>query len=206
MIGNDLLRVAADLHTHAIGDGRFDGRADDLVARHLDGAIEAGLQIIGVTDHDDLRPGLLAQEYARAQQLPLLVVAGMEVTTNDGHLVALGLQTPLPRWNSMIETIAAAREQGALCLLPHPFFPALRERDDVDAMERINFRYGDFDVFRDDIAVVASSDAHSPADLIANPQHTILAVRELTWLGLVESIHERRADIVSVARLVGNHS
>jgi predicted metal-dependent phosphoesterase TrpH len=196
MTANGLLRVAADLHTHAIGDGRFDERARDLVARHLEGALEAGLAIIAVTDHDDLRPGLLAEDYAHAQNLPLLIVAGMEVTTNDGHLVALGLREPLQRWQSMTETIAAARQQGALCLLPHPFFPALRERDDVDAMERINFRYGDFDVVRDDIAVVASSDAHTPADLVTNPQRTMLAMRDMTWCSLVDALRQRRVEIV----------
>jgi predicted metal-dependent phosphoesterase TrpH len=192
---NGLLKVVVDLHTHAIGDGRFDAGTPDRVARHLDGALEAGLRVIGVTDHDDLRPGLLAQERAQQRALPLLVLAGMEVTTSDGHLVALGLTEPLAPWRSMSETIADARAQGALCILPHPFFPRLRERDDVDAIERLNYRYGDFDVARDDVAVIASSDAHSPDDLRDNPHWTLVAVEDVSWDEVAGAIRARRVTI-----------
>ena len=193
-----LLCLRADLHTHAIGDGRFGTKTPDLVARHLEGALEAGLDVIGVTDHDDLRPGLLALEEADRRNLPLLVLAGMEVTTDDGHLVVLGLQSPLKRWRSMSETIALAREQHAetLVIVPHPFFAALREQTGIDAIERLNHRYGDFDVRRDDIAVIASSDAHSAADLAANPKRTMLEVTEISWEGVIDAIRGQRASIV----------
>lgn len=193
---SELLRVKADLHTHAIGDGRFDDSARDFAARHVEAALEAGLQCLGVTDHDDLRPGLLAREYAVAHGLPILVLPGMEITTTDGHLVALGLSEPVAPWRSMAETIAEVRAQDALCILPHPFFEHLRLRDDVDAIERLNYRYGDFDVTRADIAVIASSDAHSPADLQHNPHYTLLDVCDLTWNGVADAIRARRACIV----------
>jgi predicted metal-dependent phosphoesterase TrpH len=192
---NGFLAVTADLHTHAIGDGRYDAGTSDRVERHLEGALAAGLRVVGVTDHDDLRPGMLARELAEQRGLPLLVLAGMEVTTGDGHLVALGLTEPLAPWRPMTETIAAARAQGALCILPHPFFPHLRERDDVDAIERLNFRYGDFDVAREDIAVIASSDAHSPGDLRDNPHRTLLHVEYLSWEGIAGAIHARQVSI-----------
>lgn len=196
-----LIRLRADLHTHSIGDGRYGANTADSVARHLEGALEAGLDIIGVTDHDDLRPGLLALEEAERRNLPLLVLAGMEVTTDDGHLVVLGLQSPLKRWRSMDETIALARERDeeTLLIVPHPFFAALREQTGVDAIERLNHRYGDFDVTRDDIAVIASSDAHSAADLAANPKRTLLEVPEISWTGVIDAIRNRRATIVPAA-------
>jgi predicted metal-dependent phosphoesterase TrpH len=193
-----LIRLRADLHTHAIGDGRFGANAADLVARHLEGALEAGLDIIGVTDHDDLRPGLLALEEVERRNLPLLVLAGMEVTTDDGHLVVLGLQEPLKRWRSMNETIALARERDeeTLLIVPHPFFASLREQTGIDAIERLNHRYGDFDVTREDIAVIASSDAHTAADLAANPKRTLIEVAEISWPGVIDALRARRATIV----------
>lgn len=195
-----LVTIVADLHTHAIGDGRFGSQTPDLVARHLEGALEAGLQCLGVTDHDDLRPGLIAAEYAAAHDLPILVLPGMEVTTSDGHLVALGLREPLKPWRSMTETVDEARKHGALCILPHPFFAHLRARDDVDAIERLNHRYGDFDVDRDDIAVIASSDAHTPADLRDNPYQTLLQVAEVSWDGIAASLRACRAAIAPRSR------
>lgn len=187
--------VRADLHTHAIGDGRFDTHADDLVRRHLYAAVAAGLTVIGVTDHDELRTGLMAAERASIDLLPILVLPGMEVTTEEGHLVVLGLEEPLRPWRSMTETVMSAREYGALVILPHPFFPALRARNDVDAIERHNQRYGDFDVDRTDVAVIASSDAHTPDDLLLNPRHTVLSVDDVSIESVFLAIRERRVHI-----------
>jgi predicted metal-dependent phosphoesterase TrpH len=186
----------ADLHTHPLGDGRFGADAEDRVARHLEAALNAGLQVIGVTDHDEMRTAVLAVAYAERNRLPLVVVPGVEVTTCDGHLVVLGTDVLPPAWQTMAETIAWARQAGALVLLPHPFFLALRARTDVDAMERLNARYGDFDVRRDDIAVVANSDAHVPADLLTNPHRTLLRVTELSPAGVLEAVRSCRSAIV----------
>lgn len=195
---NGCMAVLADLHTHPLADGRFAADAGERVARHLEAAVEAGLNVLGVTDHDELRAAALAVEYAERHGLPLLVVPGVEVTTSDGHLVLLGVGELPPSWRSMTETIAWARDAGALVLLPHPFFPALRERSDVDAMERLNARYGDFDVRRDDIAVLANSDAHAPADLCANRHRTQLQVTELSVAAVFDAVRAKRAAIVDM--------
>ncbi|MFQ5880246.1 MAG: PHP-associated domain-containing protein, partial [Dehalococcoidia bacterium] len=47
-------------------------------------------------------------------------VAGEEVTTQEGHLLALFIQEPLPALRPLAETIAAVHRQGGLCLVPHP--------------------------------------------------------------------------------------
>ena len=187
--------IRADFHTHSIGDGTFGENASDLVAAHLEAAMEAGLDCIGVTDHDDLRPGLIAVEYAQKHSLPILVIPGMEITTDDGHLVGLGLESALPRWKSMTETASAIRDHEGISILPHPFFPQLRERKDVDAIERFNSRYGDFPVEENGIAIIASSDAHSPADLHASPYHVLVEVHELTWSAVSSAILERKVRI-----------
>lgn len=188
--------LRADFHTHAIGDGAYGPATPDLVAAHVEAALEAGLDCIGVTDHDDLRPGLLAVDYAANHDLPILVLAGMEITTDEGHLVALGLDEPLPRWRSMTETVERIRDQGAISILPHPFFPQLRARRDVDAMERYNSRYGDFDVTENGVAIIASSDAHSPDDLLSSPFHMLVEVDAPTLANVANAIHAHRLEIV----------
>lgn len=193
---NGLVTMLADLHTHPLADGRFGADAAERVARHLEAALEAGLDVIGVTDHDEVRAAAIAVDYVERHGLPLLVIPGVEITTSDGHLVVLGASELPPTWRSMTETIAWAREIDALVLLPHPFFPALRARTDVDAMERLNARYGDFDVWRDDIAVLASSDAHAPGELRANPHRTRLHVAERSVRGVRAAVLARRVEIV----------
>lgn len=193
---NERMWIRADLHTHAIGDGQFGAATPDLVAAHVDAAVETGLRCIGVTDHDDLRPGFLAEEYAAKHSLPLLVLPGMEITTDEGHLVALGLREPLPQWKSMTETVERVHEQQAISILPHPFFPRLRSRRDVHAIERYNSRYGDFDVDSDTLAIVANSDAHSAGDLRSSEHHTLINLQCLSWIAIAEAIRERRVEAV----------
>lgn len=189
--------ILADLHTHAIGDGTLGPSTPDLVAAHLEAALEAGLDCIGVTDHDNLRPGLMAVEYAAKQNLPLLVIPGMEITTDQGHLVALGIEEPIPPHQEMGATIATIRERGAISILPHPFFAELRERTDVDAMERFNARYGDWNVpDNDHFAVVANSDAHSPADLLANPFRIQIEATSRSWESVAGAIRDRKVTIL----------
>ena len=158
--------------------------------------MEVGLKCIGVTDHDDLRPGLLAVDYAAKNNLPILVIPGMEITTGEGHLVGLGLQDPLLAWKAMSETVEEIRKQGAISILPHPFFPQLRERKDVDAIERFNSRYGDFDIQENGVAIIASSDAHSPADIHASPYQMLVDVDHLTWDGVSGAFRGRKLEIV----------
>jgi len=186
------MNIRADLHTHAIGDGRFGPSTAALV----DAALEVGLQCLAVTDHDDLRPGLLAEEYVAAHHLPILVVPGMEVTTDGGHLVAVGVRTPIPGWQSLEETIAQIRAAGAISVLPHPFFERLRRRTDVDAIERFNDRYGDFDVAGTSVAIVASSDAHSAVDLRASAHHTLIDGDALRWSVVADAVRAGRTTAV----------
>ena len=49
------------------------------------------------------------------------MIVGQEVKTADGDLICLFLERSLPPLRPAVETIAAAREQGALVGIPHPF-------------------------------------------------------------------------------------
>jgi predicted metal-dependent phosphoesterase TrpH len=187
------MQVRADFHTHSIGEGVFGPLTERLVAEHLEAALEAGLGVLAVTDHNDLRPGLLAVDYAARHGLDLLVLPGMEITTEERvHLVALGLQTPIPTWEPLDATIARIREMGALSILPHPFFAHLRLKTDVDAIERFNARYGDFNLNGTPVARVADSDAHSADDLRRSPHYTLLEVGARTWADVSAAVRMRR--------------
>jgi predicted metal-dependent phosphoesterase TrpH len=187
------MQLRADFHTHAIGEGVFGPRSEELVARHLQAALEVGLDCIAVTDHNDLRPGMLAQDYAARRGLRLLVLPGMEITTEERvHLVAVGLQTPIETWQPLDETIARIRNAGGLSILPHPFFGHLRSKRNVDAIERFNARYGDFNLDGTPVAHVADSDAHSAEDLRRSLHYTLLEVGTPTWNEVAAAIRANR--------------
>ena len=107
----------ADLQLHtAFGDGMSDARD---VLRQVEQATE--LDVIAVTDHDDVRGALLAREEHARGHYPFDFVPGVEVTTRSGHLLALWVDQPIRSLRPLDETVAAIHRAGGLAVVPHPF-------------------------------------------------------------------------------------
>jgi predicted metal-dependent phosphoesterase TrpH len=107
----------ADLQIHtAHGDGMGDAAA-------IFDQIESigTLNVVAVTDHDDIEGALLAREVHERGNYSFEFVPGIEVTTRQGHLLGLWVEEPLRSFRSLEETVAAIHGQGGLAVLPHPF-------------------------------------------------------------------------------------
>jgi predicted metal-dependent phosphoesterase TrpH len=107
----------ADLHIHTrYGDGM--ATVPELL-RYVD---ERGdLDVIAVTEHDTLRAAEEARELRARGSFRFDLVTGMEVTTLDGHLLALFIDEPVPSFRRMEETLAEVHRLGGLAVVPHPF-------------------------------------------------------------------------------------
>jgi predicted metal-dependent phosphoesterase TrpH len=80
-----------------------------------------GLDVIAVTEHDSLRAGDEARElHARRGATAFDVVCGMEVTTLDGHLLALFIDEPVESFRRIEPTLEAIHRLGGLAVIPHP--------------------------------------------------------------------------------------
>jgi hypothetical protein len=107
-------RAFIDLHCHTRAS--FDClSAPKAVVR---AAADRGLTHLAITDHDRIDGALEACALAPAG---LTVIVGEEVRTRDGDLICLFLRDAIPPGLSAAETIDAARSQGGLVGLPHPF-------------------------------------------------------------------------------------
>lgn len=104
----------ADLHMHTIFS--YDGTA--TVPAVLARAKKIGLDVIAITDHDEINGSLKALELA--PQYGIEVIPGIEVTTADGDLLALNVTEKVERGRSLIETVLKIRELGGFCIAPHP--------------------------------------------------------------------------------------
>jgi hypothetical protein len=107
-------------------------------------ATDAGLDGIAVTDHDTVRNVAAVRDRAPPT---LEVVSGVEVTTTEGHLLALGVER-VPPQAAPVDVIEWVHDQSGVAVLSHPF-DALREHYEtdlsslarvVDAVEGINSR------------------------------------------------------------------
>ncbi len=105
---------SADLHIHSI---HSDGTATISGILHHASA-HTDLDIIAITDHNTLDGALKACELS--SDFRVEVVAGMEISTREGHLLALFLETPVVPGLSFVETARKVRLFGGLPFVAHP--------------------------------------------------------------------------------------
>jgi predicted metal-dependent phosphoesterase TrpH len=79
------------------------------------------LDVIAVTDHDDTLAALEARDYASKNGYRVQVIPGVEVTTRDGHMLALFIEERPPALRSLAQTAEWVLAHGGLCIAPHPF-------------------------------------------------------------------------------------
>jgi predicted metal-dependent phosphoesterase TrpH len=105
----------ADLQLHSdLGDGL------SSIEEILDSAERAGLDVIALTDHDDIRGAFALRELAAQRSSPVAVVPGVEVTTRSGHLLALWIEEEIPMFCSLADALLRIHKEGGLAIVPHP--------------------------------------------------------------------------------------
>lgn len=107
----------ADLHLHTLASDGLVG-ARDLVDFTEN---ETDLDVIAVTDHDETIAAVQAREWAARKAYRVQVVPGVEVSTREGHLLALFIEERPPALMSALRTVEWVRARNGLCIAPHPF-------------------------------------------------------------------------------------
>lgn len=105
----------ADLHIHSIYSYDATGSIPAILKFVAD---HTPLDVIAITDHDSLRGNREALQMA--PRFGLEVIPGCEISTADGHLLALFIETPVPPGLSLVQTVLRVAAQGGLCVVPHP--------------------------------------------------------------------------------------
>lgn len=120
-----------DLHVHTARSPDAYTRIEDLPeiirAKGLDG--------VAVTEHNSFDP----PDFSDA-----LILPGIEVSSRDGHVIALGVKEAIPSRLSADETIKRIHNQEGIAIIPHPYDP-VSERVRIahlspkpDAVETVN--------------------------------------------------------------------
>jgi len=214
----------ADLHIHtSAGDGIASPQ------RVLAVALQRHLQVIAITDHDQLDGARRAAELLAMGTAALELIIGCEVTTRQGHLLALFIERQLPFFKRVEDTIDAIKAQSGLVVVPHPLgrlVPSLSAKKiaelvakgyPIDGIElynpspanrahraqvnALNHTWG--------LAAIGGSDAHFwqhvGAAYTLFPGHTAADLRRAilsrhTWVGGMESPPARLPAIALVAQ------
>lgn len=159
------LKLKIDLHVHTIYSSDSFITPKELVFY----AKKRGLDGVAVTDHDKLDSALKI-----CRETDFLVVPGMEISSADGHIIALNVQESIPKGLRSEETVERIHQAGGIAIACHPttfFKGSLGEHttSNFDAIEVINssafpFRYSQKRseelASRLGVARVAGTDAH----------------------------------------------
>ena len=109
----------ADLHVHSHWSDGAQAPESIVLA-----AARRRLDVLAITDHDEIRGALRARDFAAAHPaLDIEVVVGEEISTLNGHLLGLWLSERVPPGRSALETIELIHAQGGVAVAAHPFHP-----------------------------------------------------------------------------------
>lgn len=112
---DEVIMGFADIHIHSI----YSYDATTTVRGVLKQASSVGLNVIAVTDHDDIRGAFDARELASEYNIE--VIPGVEVTTKDGHLLALFVEKVPKKGQHLDTTLKIIGDLGGIAVAPHPF-------------------------------------------------------------------------------------
>jgi predicted metal-dependent phosphoesterase TrpH len=160
-----LLRL--DMHVHTENSPDAHTRIRDLPqiikSKDLDG--------VAITEHDHFEPFKFDD---------VIVVPGVEISSAEGHIIALGVREIIPSKLTADETIQRIHDQEGVAIVPHPYDPVcecvkisnLRVRPDaVETMnaDALSFRVSNYlarkDARKFNLPQVAGSDSHIPESI-----------------------------------------
>ncbi len=172
-------KLILDLHVHT----NYSHDGEDSVEKIMESAIAKKLDGIAICDHDTMEGFFAARKYVAGNDLNLIIIPGIEVTTSKGHLIVLGVEEEIKEGLSPAETIRIAREKEkeknstVVIIAPHPFHPfrhsignlCMHSELEIDAIEIFNSRYflgtanekARRKAARRNITAVVGSDAHT---------------------------------------------
>ncbi|MFC7155071.1 PHP domain-containing protein [Halomarina halobia] len=197
--------LSVELHTHS--ELSYDGR--DPIELILQQAEAVGLDAIAITDHDEIDASLEMAEVA--PEYGLVGIPGMEITSEVGHVLGLGLRERVPAGLSFGETLDRIREQSGIAIIPHPFQKSRHgvaphiTRDELagaDAIEVYNSRLltgrsnrqAERFAERRDLPMTAGSDAHI-AEMVGQAV-TYVATEDRSVDGILDAVAAGETTVV----------
>ena len=164
--------ICADLHIHTNHSSDSTIRPKTLVEQLT---VQNLINVAAVTDHNTVNGCSVTQKLASAYP-DILVIPGVEITTQEGDIVLLGTAEIPPEPHTVETVIEFARENNCVSVVAHPYrefgMGDLAKHYNFDAVEVANGTSSSYanKLARDlaksmDLPSVAGSDAHRPSEL-----------------------------------------
>ncbi|MCH8814169.1 MAG: hypothetical protein IH957_03595 [Chloroflexi bacterium] len=93
------------------------------------------LDVIAITDHDDIRGAWRAREVWANRRYRFEIVIGIEITSIQGHILALFVDEPVTSLIPLDDALKRVHAQGGVCVIPHPMSWLTRSLDRKSILE-----------------------------------------------------------------------
>ncbi len=103
-----------DLHVHSQYSEDASGSPKEI----MDFLKKKGLNGMAITDHNSIKGSL---EALKLKPKDFVIIPGMEISTADGHILALNVKKEIQRELSVEETVEKILDQGGVPVVPHLF-------------------------------------------------------------------------------------
>lgn len=171
-----------------------------------------GLKVISVTDHNTLLGTKEAMKLA--DKYGLIVVPGMELSTQSGEVLAYGISEKIKKGLTLKRAISKIHEQGGIAVVAHPFNPKYGSIDyqrideeifkkaDIDGMEVFNPIKGLVDPHFLNLArqmkvgITGGSDAHLHYQIAKGL--TIIPDECITWKDVIKAIKKKETYVTGL--------
>jgi len=124
-----------DLHVHSILSSDGHATLRDLFVQ----AQKTGLNGFALTDHNSLK-GCVEGTRLATEFPEIVFVSGVEVTTAEGHILALNTTEGIPRDLSIPETIDLIHARDGIAVAGHPYrlWSGIGEKATLDNLDRFD--------------------------------------------------------------------
>jgi predicted metal-dependent phosphoesterase TrpH len=123
----------ADLHIHSTySDGI---PTIEQILKHTE--LHTDLDVIAITDHNVIDGSLKARDLWASGSYRFDFIVGEEISTNEGHLLALFIEKQIPSHLSIERSIDLIHDQGGLAIVVHPLHPLFRMSCQREVLDRI---------------------------------------------------------------------
>lgn len=187
-----------DLHIHSEYSGDGIGSPEEII-KHLQ---KRGLHGMAITDHNSVEGSLKALKVAPKD---FIVIPGVEISTRDGHMIALDIKENIRRELSIEETVEKIIDLGGTPIVPHLF----RNMSGIkkDKLRAIQTRLSAIEVFNScsvpqsnlktakiakelNLGGTGGSDSHDPAYVGCG--YTIVDTTNLSKDSIISEINKKK--------------
>ena len=197
--------MKADLHVHSC----FSEDGHSTPEEILEKAKEIGFGCIAITDHNSFESFEKVKDFT-----DVIFVPGEEVGSEDGHIIALGIDREIPKHLSIPETIDLIHEAGGIAIVAHPYrmWNGIGPENiipEFDGIEAMNARSVPKDNRRSNKlarefgkAITAGSDAHVPRKV--GDGYVIIPDECRTWQDVIKALKDGNVTVESKSRTILN--